>query len=223
MAYEKDFTTLTMAGTLAGGNEIWSCGLHLDSIVNPVDPSDWEAVYSARAEEYADAVSAFFGDADVMVPSDVKLTEVRLAHRGTDGATIGEPIIKLVNVSGGLNTVYAPQNALVNTLVSPKPRAPGRYNRFYLPVGLTTFGDSYKLNGTAQNAYAARLQEFIEELNTIGGQDSPDNLQFVSVVSNAGTGWTQGVTSVMVGQIIDTQQRRRNALVESYVTLPITI
>ena len=222
MAYLKDFTTLTMAGTLAGGNEIWSCGLHLDSSVNSIPTEDWIDVYNARRLEYGEAVSSFFADADVMVPSDVKLKEVRLTHRGTDGKTIGEPIISPFNVSGGLNTTYAPQNALVNTLVSLKPRAPGRYNRFYLPVGLTTYGDSYKLNGTAQTNYATRLAEFITELNTIGLQDSPVNQAVVSVVSNAGTGWSETVSNVMIGQIIDTQQRRRNALVESYVTSPVS-
>ena len=220
MAYAKDFTTLTLAGTLAQGNEIWTCGLHLDSLVSPVAPGDWEEVYTARAQEYADACSAFISDIDMKVPQDVLMNEVRLTHRGTDGKTIGEPIIVQTNARGGANNGYAPQNAMVNTLVSNKARAPGRYNRFYLPVSLNPQNEVYKMEPGAQAAYAARLQEFIDALNTIGTQDE-DNTQFVNVVSSAGEGSSLGVTKVMVGQIVDTQQRRRNALNEAYVTLPV--
>lgn len=221
MAFRQSFTSLTMNGTLADGNEIFSAGFHIDSSVNRVPEDEWADAFGAVAGELAEACADYFGLGTTQVPAGAILTDVKLAHIGTDGKYIEAPIVTPITRSGAYNTAYAPQNAIVNTLVSGEYRDPGKYNRFYLPFCLRTETTTWALSTSAQEAYASGLSNFIGEINDILVEGLAPYYAAVAVVSSAGTGYSSPVQFVRIGKVIDTQRRRRNKLNEDYVTLEV--
>lgn len=224
MAYAQPFLSVEMSGNLALGQEIWSCGFHIANNTTDYTTTQLAALATeAWAYLVRDAIVDFITNDSAIVPADVKLTEVKISVRDTTGATFGDPVIVTASAQGDHVGGYAPQNALVVTLQSLKPRAPGRYNRFYVPISASGLGDGPFLNGSQQESYANVVVAMIEEINSVTQTAFDDEDFAVSVVSPAQTGFQLPVAAVKIGKIIDTQQRRRNALTESYYTATVTI
>ena len=221
MPYPFSFTSLTLNGTLADGNEIFSAGLHLASVVNMVPDAEWNSLYTPISESIATRCEAFFSAVATCVPTGASLTSIKLARIGTDGKYLGEPIEVPTTASGGVNSSYAPQNAIVNTLVSDKFKDPGKYNRFYLPFANRDPLEEYQLTSLHQNEYAAELADFVGDLNVILADGLTPYYEAVSVVSASGAGNFAPAVEVRIGRVIDTQRRRRNKLPESYVSVAV--
>lgn len=226
MAYDQPHIKVTANGVLTSTEEIFSFGFKLSVGGAQWSNTIWDAV-KANPNDIISAVTAFFQDPDGYVPETWALQTVKLALIGTDGKYVGAPIEEVFNptLPGGANATlygYAPQLSTVITLISGKFRDPGRYNRFYVPsVAIATA--SGKMDPIRQVAIATRAQEFINNVNEACRDINP-TLQ-VSVVSqgNATTPpLSTYVQELSVGQVLDTQRRRRNKLTENYVVVPIT-
>lgn len=222
MPYPVTLTRLSFGGTMCGGNEIWSCSVHLGSGVGtPTTEEEWFDFYLPKSSAIKDAVEAFIENTGSRVPADVVMNQVKLAHIGTDGKYLHEPIDMEASASGTTNTPYLPQGSLVNSLVSDKWKDPGKYNRFYLPTLAPNTSDLWRLSVAEQTAATAALQGFLQDINDVLAADTPAFTQYVVVASNTGTGSLMPATKVRIGRIIDTQRRRRNDLVEQYYELPV--
>lgn len=217
MTYAQPFLRLSFGGSLAGGNEIWSCNLHLITIGTVVSPETWLLLASDALPAVGDILEAYVANPAVLVPNDVKLDWVKLALIGTDGKYMAEAYEQQLDGQGSQAESYLPQASLVNTMVSSKWKDPGRYNRFYLPITINAFPEgAYSLTEFAQTAYLTELKEFIEDINTAFEDIDPGYDTRVGVVSNTASGSQDSVYSVRLGRIVDTQRRRRNALNEAY-------
>ena len=119
-----------------------------------------------------------------------------------------------------LNWAYAPQLSTVFTFDSGKFKDPGKYGRMYIP----TVGIAQNLNSVRPIAdttpMSVNFQTLINGINTITTTIGA-NLKVV-VMSNKGSGITRPVELIKVGNVVDTQRRRRNQLVESYVQQTIS-
>ena len=98
---------------------------------------------------------------------------------------------------------------------------PTKYNRFYVPIVNLSGTGQYKLSsGEAQNvadAWGDYFQLTNGNLATVAGTDDTQ----VSVVSNSGTGYQNPAIKVRVGDVIDTQRRRRNKINETYAEFTV--
>jgi hypothetical protein len=111
-----------------------------------------------------------------------------------------------------------PQVSLVATLTSAKARGYGSKGRMYLPGVNAPILSTGKITTGSVTPIVANLKTFFDTINA--SVDVPNN-----VILNATASTKAGsvhdaaiwpVTGVKVGDVYDTQRRRRNQLVEAY-------
>ncbi len=210
---------LTAAGEFQSGSsspwEIWSWRLNLHGSANV-------ALYKTQeiAEDFATDIQAFHVSAGARISSACVLREVKLAHIGADGRYVSDPIIIDRNARGSVSGMpNAPQIALAVSLDTERRGASGR-GRFYMPG----------FSGSA-NPTTGRIEPFVADqaasaaqtmLNAVNNLPSVDGLASPRVVIVSSKGFVSPVTSVRVGQVLDTIRSRRNAIGEAYgASLPV--
>lgn len=220
MTYPGDFTLVTMNGTIAGGNEIWSAGFHIAGQLEPVAPDAWRSYIDDIKDTVTARLGAMYANAALLAPYDAPMTHVKYAHLDELGKYLEEAVDDEVTARGSNNTGYLPQGTLVSTLSSGKFKDPGKYNRFYLPIAPANLAGNWCLSVGQQEAYADEVWAAIQDINTALAAEAPGNDMKVTVASGSALGSFLPVTSVRIGAIVDTQRRRRNQLPEAYVTRP---
>lgn len=225
MAYAQPHVKLTANGVLTSTEEIFSFGFKLATAGAQWNMDIWQSLVD-NPDDIVSAVTAFFQDPDGYIPETWALQTVKLALIGTDGKYMTAPIEVVFNptLPGGANATlygYAPQLSTVITLISSKFRDPGRYNRFYIPsVAIATA--SGKMDPIRQTQIATRAQEFIDNVNEAAQDIDPTFKICIVSQGNATTAPLQPYAEELsVGQVLDTQRRRRNKLAENYVVVPI--
>lgn len=223
MPYAKDFIRVTANGSLTGTNEIFSFGFHIAKTTMN-DLLDFPQLISQGIlDNVGAAITAFFQDPDGFVPFPYVLETIKFQPTGPNGKWIDTlPIyeIETGNINGGVaNATFAPQVATVVTLVSDKRRDPGKYNRFYVPTTVNSLLGT--ITPDRQNLFLARSKEMIDNVND-ALSDYTAYEYVVTVMSNTlQGGFANPATTVMTGQVYDTQRRRRNKLPENYAILPL--
>lgn len=214
-----EYLKLTFGGSAWDGQEIWSIGVHLAMV-------DGSSVETALADfDLNAAIGAWIGNMNVAgVPSQgaaVKFEEVRLARFTAQnaGGQVGDSRVAFnsVNVDGLDFDPYIPQHSIVVTLNSDLLRGKTSKGRFYLPPGYgTPDGNGYIPESVIQST-ADQVFGFLNDLADVASSADPD-LRIVnfsprtldtSAISNA-------VTYFTIGNVVDTQRRRRNGLQERY-------
>lgn len=220
MAYAESFIKLTFGGRLADGEEIWSCGIHLDGIGVNVSEQTVNDITEAEWDDVVEAVQTYITASETNVPSAVTLNWVKMAAIGTNGRYLGGPREwnSETGVNGGASVAYIPQISYVVTLVADKFKDPGKYNRYYVPCGLPQGTGTYKMTGPIAGQRAQSAATFINALNGVLSASNAD-LE-VSVVSERVSSYLP-VETVQVGTLYDTQRRRRNGLYEDYSKVSI--
>jgi len=155
-------------------------------------------------------------------------TLVKVSSVGTDGKSDSQDTIYSAfagNCKGVATTFFPPQIALAATLVSTTPRGVGSKGRMYLP-GVAM---AVEYNGTILTGAVNGLRDqMVTFLNAVNSSNATPN-----VVVNASHGSvnkdgtpkiggkapiTKAVRTVKIGNVYDTQRRRRNGIAESYVS-----
>ena len=222
--YSEPFMKLTFGGTQAGGQDIWNCGINLsiqnDELV-PVLPTNAVSAFENYIEDIdsdiVDIFSNYIGNSGMDIPASASLDYIKLAVIGTNGEYIVDAHTwEPADVNGGKAEAYVPQVSLVMTLQSDKRTDPGKYGRFYLPTSVPTGSGSYRPTGTARKAQlTANLLASLNRRVRGGLADVRVRPAAVTSASNF-SGSYRPFTSVKVGNVFDTQRRRRNKIGETY-------
>lgn len=227
--YREGFIKLTFGGQLAAGQDEWNCGINLtaqnDALI-PIGGVDLERAFDLYVEEMQDDIvtifSAYVKDVAMSIPVGATLDYVKLALIGTDGKYVKEAaVFEVIGVTGGVSNAYIPQVSLVMTLQSEKFRDPGKYNRFYLPTVVPTSNGAYRPSNTQRMA-----QRTADLLSVLTREMSPFN-NAVRVVPAAVSSSDKidepyrEIKYVKVGNVFDTQRRRRNKIGETYSTVQV--
>ena len=118
----------------------------------------------------------------------------------------------------GTATGIPPQNTVVLSLRSGFTVGKGNYGRMYLPhTTLGTQTDSPFAASANTAAIALTAKDFVNNITTQINAATTATL-FPAIMSQAAGTPTKGVTEVAVGNVNDTQRRRRNRLQETYST-----
>jgi hypothetical protein len=208
---------VTLHGTMFAGNEEWQTGFYMGSATQDA---------GAPTQGFADAVR------DAWIPMWTsntgffsylyKFTGVKVARLNKNGlydlsVPIAESFPASEQAGGYPANALPPQCALVATLIGGSGKGLGGKGRMYLP-GISPLPDNtgHILNTTCQRI-ASDLAAFF---NTIDGSfDAPGHVINVSRGHKnlLGAGARNvSVNGVRVGNVYDTQRRRRNALAETY-------
>jgi hypothetical protein len=224
--YAHRVNRVTIQGNFASGAEIWTTGFHMGK-----PGADADLPTQALADEIRTLWATFFTTPGVGVNSMWQSDQVKISSFGTDGKsspadTVYSPFT--TTTKGGATSFFPPQISLVATLQGPDPRGVGAKGRMYLP------GISGAIDGTGHLPFGAvtpilnALRTFLQGVNA-----STNSTDFVINASHGsinkdGTPKIGGsapvnkaVFSLKVGNVYDTQRRRRNALVETYQTATV--
>lgn len=207
---------VTLSGTMMGGAEEWQTGFY-------VGQPDADA--GVPNQLFADAVRnawvTFFQHADVGISNWYNFTQAKAArlteagkYDGTDVA-ISNPAVAVYGPRGG--TPYPPQIALVATLIAGSGKGLAGKGRMYLPGICEPIDATGHLTGAYTTKVATQLAAFFNTINA--------SFDIPGQVINASKGREKllgigarsvPVNGVRVGNVYDTQRRRRNGFSEAY-------
>lgn len=192
---------LVASGTTPG--EAFSFTMHAEANLSTGD----------AATAFGDALTACWAAGmDELTTPDVDLTLASAAaiNEATDGQiTRVEVVLALTGTDAGEMLPF--QCATVISLLTASATRHGR-GRFYLPPLAVSTLDTGRTSAAAITTLDTAWTAFFDSLNTDGVNP---------VVRNRTGHVSTPVTSARVGNVIDTQRRRRNKLVEVYTAITV--
>jgi hypothetical protein len=218
VAYTDDHLHVSWGGTLPGG-EIWSNGVKFARGTHLIE--DWSTHLAAiDLDAVASELQTFYSTAAMGISSTAKLSFMKLAHVNTAGIYAEAPRVHEYTpvISGPSSANNWPnQCSVAVTLWSGESFGRANYGRFYLPPTPQTLdGTTNRIAAFTAGAIADAAVSF---LNSIGAAiDSVTFPMYLANMSKLGSGTTKHVTKVRVGEVVDTQRKRRNANAEVYET-----
>ena len=229
VTYNEPFIKLTFGGQLAQGQDEWNCGINLsisNDAILPITGTDaleaFQGYGDAIDEDVVSDFTNYIQHADMDIPTGATLDYIKIALIGEDGFYMTEPRIwEIVDVTGSAIRAYVPQVSLVMTLQSDKFRDPGKYSRFYLPTCVPNGRDAYRPTKTSDkaNITAALLHTLDKEIYTLARTQRVRPAAITSSPKFEGN--YRPIRFVKVGNVFDTQRRRRNKIGETYSTTEI--
>lgn len=216
------YLRLGIQGSLPGG-EVWSVNpaFHFNAVLSPT----WD---QASADAIVAALIAGISSSEIptalrtLLSSTGFLTGYRLEGRDEDESLLG--------VSEGLYPAPVPglgtysktnQAAMVLSLRTSTPGARGRGRMYWPAVGAGVSGTTGRLSNPTTTDIANGAKALLVLISTIIDANagifpwSDVILGVRSVTDHA----TRTVTRIQVGDIVDTQRRRRDTLPENYLTV----
>lgn len=200
------------------GGEVWS--------INPVfDPTgEFPGSVNQIALDNAAKAIGLIDPGDTMLlglSSAMSVTGCRLEVRDdvTDDLIAISIQPRTTPRPGGSIPVMGPQNAMVFSLRTDTPGPSGR-GRVYWPAAGITIGTNFRLTAVGTAALATEFKVYSNQIRGALATAFP-TIGFDLAVRSKTTKTTPHVTKVQIGDIIDTQRRRRDALREAYGTATI--
>lgn len=183
--------------------ESWSFTLHTEGNLSAGDAND----------ALAAAITAAYGAGfSTITPPDVTCTAASTAtiNEATDGQITRVEVV-LALAGAAVEEMLPYQCATCITLVTASATRHGR-GRFYLPPLGAGVLEAGKLSASAVSNLDTAFTAFFDALATAG---------LTVVVRNRSGHVSTPVTEARVGDVIDTQRRRRNKVVETFVAVTV--
>lgn len=217
LPYAHKVVRVTLFGNMFQGNEEWSTGFFLGAPgADAAAPSpEWQAVLKNAWEIFFEAQTSHVSTAWTTVGVKSALID---ANGSTDLSAVLTDYYATPITGGEGGASLPPQCTLSAQLATATPRGIGSKGRMYLP-GINTPISSLtgKIGSTEAGQIALNLKTFFDTIN--GSFDRPGAL---ITASHGRTPPLLGgpvntiVDRVRVGDVYDTQRRRRNGLSELY-------
>lgn len=219
MVYAHRVNRVTLSGTMFGGAEEWSTGFFLGE-----EGSDAADGSDLGATAILDAWRTFFEHAGSNISASYLTTQCKIAAIDANGNTeLGHVYYATpaTELNGNVSAItLPPQCSLVATLLSDRPRGKASKGRMYLPgLALMPSATTGKISSVQCGTIADNLKTFFDALEA--SFDVPNQL----ILAAKGTGALPAlnaqndvVETIRVGDVVDTQRRRRNGLTESYTS-----
>jgi hypothetical protein len=221
--YADKVVRVTLHGQMLNGSEEWQTGFYVGQAQGPAGtPSQ------AWTQGVCDAFATFFtvgsgiSNAFTFLEAKAALLNVVGKYDNPDGAVVAQPAT--VKYGPETGPPLPPQCALVATLVAGSGKGLAGKGRMYIPGVKWGIDSTGHLDSGAVGSLGTKLTDFINAVNAL--PDRP------GVVINASRGHKLSlglgarnvpVNGVRVGNVYDTQRRRRNALAESYWVSPAIV
>ena len=222
--YAHKVVRVTIFGDMFNGNEEWSTGFYLGhEDTNASNPTGaWQGALKT-------AWQAFFTNTTAHISGDWKTIGVKSALMNANGTTDLDNVLTdyyaspIAGGEGGGS--LPPQVSLSAQLGTLKPRGLGSKGRMYLPgVRTPVSSTTGKIGSTEAGQIATALKTFFNAVNA--SFDAPGKL----ITASHGPAFALPgrepinvlVDRVRVGDVYDTQRRRRNGLSELYQQQSIT-
>lgn len=230
MAYTPH-SLLTFGGSVNSGSdaEIWQCGIRLATFADTSAPSA-EALPLVDLTGYLNSItggmSSWFSTTANGLRKDCTLSWLKVANIGADGKYSGStdqhggPNPALYSyatpVTGGAPGTGAVSHPPILTVCltfrTAIARGKGAHGRIYPPFSLA-LGNNTRISNAATFASSGALL-----LTSISKPGQTNNANVYPVVASSG-GPINKINAVWVGDVVDVQRRRKDALIENYTKL----
>ena len=207
---------LTVFGTSFQGVEEWSFSMRINQL-----GETQSLPTQAQANSVLTVVQSWWNAAVNGNPSSHSLIGVKLAPQDLQGHyppdTTAYEALTAADPGPTVSPIMAPQLALVISLRTEKPRGQTSRGRFYIPCPADTFNAAGQMATMPANV-ANGIKTMINGVNAVSG------LGTVSVFSNPADPEVGGILPVLrveVGNVVDTQRRRRESIPETYTSVTL--
>lgn len=220
MAYTPH-ALFVMSGTIGTGvdQDIWSVGIRgtFDySASSGDDGSSWYLASQAWLTLNKPAIQTWFASAAASQRTDASLTRLKMNRIGADGKYQfpAFPSSQAAVASGNVSYTTASFITIAASFKTAIGAGPAANGRIYLPFGATATGVSLdRISSGSTAGYATAVKNLLGILKT--PTSAPTVFSFTpSVYSRSGP--HSPITGVRVGDVLDVQRRRKNALREVY-------
>lgn len=216
MAYGGEHLLVQFSGGLPAG-EVWSIGLRTTSPLTPGAGANIGAIATACVAPF----TTFFTNANVAAGANTSFTTVTARVISPAGVTVAIGVASPGAAVVGLGANALPnQCARVFTLQTGRAGRSGR-GRIYVPCLGTPLSSTGVVSVATTANCAAAGAALIVALNT-AIQALTNVAVFIGVQSQVILDNGSRVLTVRVGQVIDTQRRRRDAIAENYSSATVT-
>jgi len=224
MAYDRQSIKVDWTWTIDGTDEVANTGFHLSNIAGWTGAAAKLTAIGSTVGWGTDLYAAMvtcIGGGSFNWADYSTLRSVRVAALGTDGLYLVDPLVfeSETPTTGSAGQVH-PQASIVLSLRSPSTIGRANYGRMYMPHvrGSLQTASPY-MSSLTTGAIAAAGAGLLDDVTTVINDNAGDEVLPV-IMSAVGSGTAKGVTSVLCGQVVDTQRRRRNRLQETYSSTP---
>ncbi len=219
MSYDREHLYLTWGGSLgtSSGPEIWQNGVRIMAPVG--DPTPGMPDATSLQDVFDNGLSPLHSAATFVISNHAWLQWVKAVKIGTDGAYAGEPVSYSATAVAGGSTVTSSrtgmQDSTVISLWSGLTLGKANYGRIYTPWSESTVDQNTgRVPSVTTDFQAALAADMIGYINTWAtGLPNPG---LVAIMSKIGSGVSKYVNYVRVGDVRDTQRRRRDGIAETY-------
>jgi hypothetical protein len=203
-----------LRGTLSEGSEVWSMGFSTQPVIGSTPSMDDVALTALTLFE-----EQVWGSVAIKaaMPNGTSLDSSRAQSFDDAGVVTGtgEAQLSTPEYGDSVNSL-PPQCAVVVSLRTPIPGARGRGRMYFPAPGADQVGIAGRLLTATRDAIGLRMALFFNAFN------ADPAMPTVAVASSVGE-FVTSVDEIRVGDVIDTQRRRRDALPEAYVVNEVTI
>lgn len=192
------------------GNEQWSCGLRMRKKTAGAVDSGAGLLVGVGA-----AIATFHASQGPKISGAAKLSFVKVNAITTAGHYRGDGTNQALYADvagwGAAVPIHPNQVALAVSLTTGYSRGPAHRGRIYLPLPSMVLDSGGLVAAADAEGCSAAVDTLLTDLNAV----NPD--YEVAVFSRkSGAAGNRRVTGNLVGRALDTQRRRRRALVEDY-------
>lgn len=215
MTYLHQVWHVNVLGHMYGGAEQWTCGFWLGN-----EGGDAGVPTTADANAIANRWKTFMQASSSLVSWAFVANGIKISQYGTDGKVIKANTVFSTGGDlcvGGVQRNVPPQLALAVSFRGAFTRGPGANGRMYIPGIVNIPTATGHLDPGDMGPLSTALKTMFDGVN------SDMNGRGVYLVNNSKGGLhpvsspqIMKVTSIRIGDVVDTIQRRRNGLRESY-------
>lgn len=210
---------VTFSGSTMSTGEEWATGFWLGTMFGDSTPPD-----QAEADALKALWQTFFTASTSKFWAGCKTEQVKVALVGANGQSDPNNSVfayysPVISGTGTDTVPYPPQCSLVATITSPKARGFASKSRMYLPGINAPIGSDGKVLSTTVNAINNNFKAFLDGVNAhadIDGFVILNSAESVGIPSHGAI--IEAATGCRIGNVYDTQRRRRNQLQEVYST-----
>lgn len=220
MAYDQEFLRVTFGFTVLNSLEIAQTGINISEVNNQIFNAQGvrdEISMPVLGPLLLARMQTLMSNANLRWASYSRLNYVRIAAVAIDTTEYDPPLLFEDSTPGaGLVEQVIPQASLVLSLRSGLTTGAANFGRMYLPhtepllAAVSPF-----VSGATTAALSTAAQVFINGVNTDFNAAVTPTVRAMIMTQVLG-GTSKAVAQVAIGNVIDTQRRRRNQLPESY-------
>lgn len=218
MPYLEPHWLITVSGTSYGTIETWQFGVR--AFLNPdLVGTNYDTHAQNLANYLAAPTQTMHGNTNIAIGQDFKLTTIKVARIEIEGQYAPAHVPGIYSyttpVAGSASAKVWPQLALTVSLKTDIPRGRAHAGRFFLPGCSLAPGTDGRLTDSVVNNAETVIKTWLNAINAASETTT------VGVFSKLDLGYSNPVTEIGIGRVMDTQRRRRRSIVEARTFVPL--